>query len=101
MAIRNPGDNPAPSSIPKHKETLAYVLRTQKLQISFTTNMADQSQTQFLFTILKHSTIKLNTRHLSAALNVTPAAATMRMTRLKRNSHKPTQNSPQKIGVFH
>jgi hypothetical protein len=45
---------------------------------------SEQSQTQFLFTILKYTTLKLNTRHLSAALNLTPAATTMRMTRLKR-----------------
>src|SRR5947207_4058415 len=46
--------------------------------------MTDQSQTEFIFTILKHSSIKLKTRDLSAALNLTPAATTMRMTRLKR-----------------
>jgi hypothetical protein len=45
---------------------------------------SEQSQTQFVFTILKYTTLKLNTRHLSAALNLTPAATTMRMTRLKR-----------------
>jgi hypothetical protein len=46
--------------------------------------MSKKEQAEFLFAVLKHTTLNLNVRHLSAACDLSLGATQMRMTRLRR-----------------
>ena len=46
--------------------------------------MSEKGHAEFLFAVLKHSRQKVNNTHLSAALNLKPSAANMRLVRLRR-----------------
>jgi hypothetical protein len=50
--------------------------------------MSKKEQADFLFTVLKHTTLNLNVRHLSAACDLSLGATQMRMTRLRRKLEK-------------
>ena len=54
--------------------------------------MSDKSQANanFLFVVLRHTPLKYNLRALADSLGLTPAATTMRITRLKRKLTQPT-----------
>jgi hypothetical protein len=50
--------------------------------------MSKKEQADFLFTVLKHTTLNLNVRHLSAACDLSLGATQMHMTRLRRKLEK-------------
>jgi DNA-binding MarR family transcriptional regulator len=53
--------------------------------------MSEKAHAEFLFAILRHSSLlKYDLRQLADHLQITPAATSMRITRLKRKLAKPT-----------
>lgn len=50
--------------------------------------MSKKEQADFVFTALKHTTLNLNVRHLSATCGLSLGATQMRMTRLRRKLEK-------------
>ena len=47
-------------------------------------SLSNQAQAEFLFSVIKYTPAKVNTRELAAALNLTVGATNMRMVRLRR-----------------